>query len=413
MASRSISVGGMRRVDFRIGVPLCFVLTLLRKLSQRRVIVSEPHRILIVKLAEQGASVAAHMAFSRAVDLVGRENVFIAVFAENRFIIDELGIVDPANVLTIRTTSLTTLVWDALRVVVSTRLRGIDTVVDFEFFSRVTAIISFLTGAERRVGLHSFDGEGPYRGDLLTHRVNANPAQHVSTTFMSLIEAARAPSDELPTLDAGPWQAVRPPLIAPTDAEMAKVRRLVTDRLGVDELTRLVILNANTGDLVPLRRWPTERYLELAHRLLERYPDVAIILTGAPDEAGDVEHVESMISSPRCVSLAGLTTMRELLVLYEISEVLITNDSGPAHFATMTSVDVIVLFGPETPAVFGPTGPRVHTVWTGIACSPCVNVFNNRQSPCANNVCMQRIDVDWVEALAIGALSARSAQEND
>ena len=45
--------------------------------------------------------------------------------------------------------------------------------------------------------------------------------------------------------------------------------------------------------------------------------------------------------------------MRELLTLYTLADVLVTNDSGPAHFASLTPVHTVVLFGPETPLLFG------------------------------------------------------------
>jgi len=54
------------------------------------------------------------------------------------------------------------------------------------------------------------------------------------------------------------------------------------------------------------------------------------------------------------------------------------------------------LFGPETPALFAARSPNVTVLWAGIACSPCVNAYNNRQSVCRNNLCMQAITVDDV-----------------
>jgi len=64
-----------------------------------------------------------------------------------------------------------------------------------------------------------------------------------------------------------------------------------------------------------------------------------------------------------------------------------------------------VLFGPETPTVFGPLGPNTNVVKADIACSPCVNPFNHRFSPCNNNVCMQMITVDQVYELVEQRLS--------
>lgn len=408
MSSPSVNLATMRRVDARVGTPLCFALTGVRRLFGRRGAPDgPPRRILVLKLAEQGATVAAHRALDRAVELVGVDNVFVAVFAENRFVLDELKIIPPEQVLTVRTGSPGLLVRDLLRLLARTRRLRIDSVVDLEFFSRVTAILAYLSGARRRAGLHGFAGEGPYRGDLLTHRVSANPLQHVSHTFLALVEALVQPVDRLPALDAGPWERSDPPQIVPTAEERARVSALVTEALDVPTLPRIILLNPNTGDLVPLRRWPVERYVDLAHRLLDEHPDAAIVLTGAPSEADDAAAVAARIDSPRCVSLAGRTTMRELLVLYGLSEVLVTNDSGPAHYAGLTSVDVVALFGPETPAVFGPLGPRSHALWAGIACSPCVNAYNNRLSPCRDNVCMQRIGTDEVHEVVVDLLAER------
>jgi ADP-heptose:LPS heptosyltransferase len=148
--------------------------------------------------------------------------------------------------------------------------------------------------------------------------------------------------------------------------------------------------------LVPLRQWPGERYVELARRLLAKYPEIHIGFTGGPREAAMIEKLAGQVNSPRCTCLAGKTTLRQLMVLYTLCEILVTNDSGPAHFASLTSIHVITLFGPETPALFAARTPRNVAIWAGISCSPCVNANNNRQSPCQNNLCMQHISIDQV-----------------
>jgi ADP-heptose:LPS heptosyltransferase len=92
---------------------------------------------------------------------------------------------------------------------------------------------------------------------------------------------------------------------------------------------------------------------------------------------------------------------------------MVTNDSGPAHYASMTSIDVVTLFGPESPAVFGSKSPRSHIIYKGIACSPCVNAFNQRVSTCRNNVCMQRIGVDEVFETVCNVYEQRHAKSAD
>jgi ADP-heptose:LPS heptosyltransferase len=169
----------------------------------------------------------------------------------------------------------------------------------------------------------------------------------------------------------------------------------------------LVLLNANASDLVPLRKWPADRYVELAGRLLARYPECSVAFTGGPGEAQAIEPLVRAVASSRCVSVAGKTSFRHLLALYSIADLLVTNDSGPAHFAALTPIDVVTLFGPETPILFSALTPRSHAIWARTACSPCLNAFNNRLSSCKNNVCMQRISVDEVFEQAVIALDRR------
>jgi len=156
------------------------------------------------------------------------------------------------------------------------------------------------------------------------------------------------------------------------------------------------LLNPNASDLLPLRRWPAPHYVQLARRLLERYSDLFIAFTGAPSEAVANAQLADKVGSDRVIRLAGKTTLRHLLVLYARSAILVTNDSGPAHFASMTPIRVVTLFGPEAPALFAARSPNAIALWAGIACSPCVNAYNNRQSVCRNNLCMQAIKVDDV-----------------
>ncbi|MEI6073879.1 MAG: glycosyltransferase family 9 protein, partial [Verrucomicrobiae bacterium] len=87
--------------------------------------------------------------------------------------------------------------------------------------------------------------------------------------------------------------------------------------------------------------------------------------------------------------------------------VLVTNDSGPAHFATLTGIHTVVLFGPETPRLFGVLLPRCKTITAGLACSPCVSATNNRQTSCRDNICMKSIEVETVFSAVVEALAAR------
>jgi ADP-heptose:LPS heptosyltransferase len=399
-------------IDRFVGVPVCWLLTLARRLvswTGRTEPLGQGGSILFLKLAEQGSTVLAHAAIQAAVNRVGREQVYFLVFEENRFIVDVLGLIPPQNVIAVRTGSAPQLIVSALGSLLALRRKRITACIDMEFFTRASAAIAYLTGARIRVGFHSYFGEGPYRGDLFTHRLLYNPHLHTSDTFLGLVAALDTDPAKLPTFRyaAPPWTPL--PRFAPEPAEETQLREIIS-ALGVAADSRLVLLNANASDLLPLRKWSQDNYVALAERLLAAFPEVAVAFTGSPEEAPGIAALVGRVASPRCVSVAGRTTLRQLLVLYGQAEVLVTNDSGPAHFAALTSVDVVTLFGPETPLLFAARGPRSHPLWAGLACSPCVNAFNNRQSACRDNVCMQELSVGRVLATVETILNGRLAR---
>src|SRR3954447_4240291 len=390
-----VGISTLQRIDRWVGVPLCAILTILRRIfeSAARPGPRQVERILFVKFAEQGSTVLAYPAICRAIEMVGRENVYFVVFEDNRFILDVMEIIPDGNVITIATQSLFGLATGALRALLQVRKIGIDAVVDMEFLTRFSAILTFTTGAKSRVGFHTFFGDGPYRGDLMTHRLLYNPHLHTSQMFEAMVEALARDPSVLPTFDFRP--SANQPLASfrPWPSELAEINALLQRENPRIDSAPLILLNPNASDLPPLRRWPPLRYVELARRLLERYPELFIGFTGAPTEAGPNNQLVNEVGSDRVIRLAGKTTLRQVLVLYTRSAILITNDSGPAHFASMTPIRVVTLFGPETPALFAARSPNATALWAGIACSPCVNAYNNRQSVCRDNLCMQAITV--------------------
>ena len=392
-----MNVQKMMRLDRWLGVPLCFAVTCGRALLPRRRPAGPVRSILFVKLAEQGSTVLAHPALQAAVRRVGRERVFMVVFADNRFILDGLGVIPPENVITLPANSLLGLLRALPPVLARLRRLRLDAAVDLEFFARSSALLTWASGAATRIGFHAWFGEGPYRGNLMTHRVRYNPHMHTTQTFASLVSALDVPPEVFPTFDLHPDSADDAlPLFAAEPAEIREMEERLARCTGQAVRPPLILMNANASDLIPLRRWSSESYIEVAQRLLARFPEIHVAFTGAENEAEKARGIVARTGSPRCFSLAGETTLRQLLVLYGLADVLVTNDSGPAHFAALTPIHTVTLFGPETPLLFAALTPRNTPLWAGLACSPCVSALNNRQSACRDNVCMQRITPEQV-----------------
>src|SRR6184192_4453743 len=112
-------ISTLQRADRWVGAPLCAILTFLRRIFEAgaRPEPRQVQRILFVKFAEQGSTVLAFPAIRRAIEMVGRENVYFVVFEDNRFILDVMEIIPEGNVITIATQSLFGLAAGALRAV--------------------------------------------------------------------------------------------------------------------------------------------------------------------------------------------------------------------------------------------------------------------------------------------------------
>ena len=391
----------IRILDLWLGRPVCMFLSAARRIFspfRRRSLDEQPiKKILMIKLIEQGATVLAYRAILRATEIVGRENVYFWVFEKNREILDLLDLIPPENVFTVRDSGLFTFALDILSTLRKIRRLRIDATVDVELFARAPAILAYLTRATRRAGLHRFTSEGPYRGSLLTHRIQHNPYLHAAMAYYLLVDALRFDPTAVPMLKVHrPTLDLRPSPFRPAPQEVAAVRTLIAQAAPQPIQRPLVLLNPNASDLLPLRRWPTERFIELGKRILRDNPGATIAITGAPSESQAAQEIAAAISPDRAFSLAGLTTLRQLVVLYTIADLLVTNDSGPGHYASLTPLPTLVLFGPETPELYGPLGHASQAITANLACSPCVSALNHRFSPCTNNVCMQRISVDEV-----------------
>lgn len=392
---RAIPLATMRRLDRHLGVPLCAVVSLLRPLldlAARRRHGPRPCRILFVELSEMGSTVLADPAIRMAEARHGAEAWFV-IFTSNAASLELTGTIPPERVFTIRTGSLVEVAVDTLRFLAWTWHNRIDTVIDLELFSRFTALLTGLSGARRRVGFHRVTGEGLYRGNLLTHGVAYNPHQHIAKSFVALVDALDRPAGERPmTKRVIRDDEIRLVPRAEDPVAMAALRARIDDLLpaGLQPGAPLLLINPHASDLLPQRRWPLDHFARLIRQVLVLRPELAVLITGAATDAAMAGRLCRMIEDPRVIDLSGRVEIAGLPTLYRLARAMVTNDSGPAHFAAVAGLPTVVLYGPETPALYAPLGPSV-ALTAGLACSPCVSAANHRNTPCTDAVCMREI----------------------
>ena len=416
----SISVNTMRAIDHWVGVPLCALLSPFVAVADRiKNIFSRgpetPKKLLFIELSEMGSAILVDPAMRNA-QARGAE-LFFLIFKSNRASLTLLNTVNPENIFTIDSSSLGGLIKDTLRFLIIARRHRIDTAIDLELFSRFTALLTGLCGARRRVGYHIFHGEGLWRGFMLTRKVHYNPHIHITKNFLSLIHAAFAKEIEVPFSKIHISDSeVRLEQAVINPQSLVKVRERIEKLAAEKKIAftygkeRVILVNPNASDLLPQRRWAQQRFSELIQGIHEQYPHDLILITGSPAEFVYVEKVRAVANVKNAINFAGQVSFAELPPLYTLSDVMITNDSGPGHFSAVTSLRTVVLFGPETPALYGSVGNSI-AITANLACSPCVSAANHRKTPCHNNVCMQAITVSQVlEKVAVQLNEADKAK---
>jgi len=358
----------------------------------------EPGNILVILLSEMGSLVLAVPMIDRLKAKYPRASIHALIFERNRDILQTLDVVPPGRILTVRDTSFAAFLGDSLRATRRMRRLRIDTAIDCELFSRVGSILAFLSGAARIAGFHPHTQEGLYRGGYVNCPVLYNPHLHMSRQFINLAEAID--SRDRPRVKRRP--AVGPVTVRPvtfTEAELAETReRLIRDFPALDP-SRLVLVCPG-GGLLPIRAWPAEHFARVCEALSADGYTIAFVGTAQYGEAA--RRVMSLCTKAACADLTGHTeTMGHLLRLMHLASLLITNDGGPGHFAALTPLPAIILYGPETPRLYGSLSPNAHEFFLGLSCSPCLTAYNHRNSPCdGNNVCLKEIGPDDVIAKA-------------
>ena len=401
----AISVNTMRAIDHWVGVPLCAIVSpLVAFMDSIKNIFSRgpetPKKLLFIELSEMGSAILVDPAMRNA-QARGAE-IFFLIFKSNRASLTLLNTVKPENIFTIDSSSLVGLIKDTLRFLVLARYHRIDTVIDLELFSRFTALLTGLSGARKRVGYHIFHGEGLWRGFMLTRKVHYNPHIHITKNFLSLIHAAYAKEIEVPFSkvhisddEVKLEQAVINPDVL--KKVLSRIEKKASEA-GIPFIygkNRIILINPNASDLLPQRRWSQQRFSELIQAVNQRYPDDLILITGSPAEFVYVDKVRFVANVKNALNFAGQVSFSELPPLYTLSDVMVTNDSRPGHFSAVTPLRAVVLFGPETPALYGSVGNSI-AITANLACSPCVSAANHRKTPCQDNVCMQAISVAQV-----------------
>jgi len=242
--------------------------------------------------------------------------------------------------------------------------------------SFASALIAWLAKIPIRIG-HDTQG----RGFFLTKKVPLKMLIHRLDNNLNLLDAA------------GEKITHRTPEYFPSEKIGESVNK-------VEEFKRdktLVVINPN--GVWETKRWNTDKFAQLASRITGN-PNAVVVVIGAK---GDEQRGRVVCGdNNKILNLTGETSVDDLYRICKMSDLVITNDSGPMHIAAAAGSEIIAIFGPTDPNQCGPKSDNPIILAGDVECLGCY------KKTCDDFKCMDTLTVDRIYHEAERILKSRN-----
>ncbi len=387
-------------IDRTIALPLAWAANVAARTAgqilqrDHHVVPGEVHTIAVAKLLGMGSIIqATPMLHDLRRSFPDAKIIFLTTKA-NRGLIERLGMIDEG--IYVDDANPTVLATTTAQAVTQLLARKVDLYFDLEVYSAGASILSLASGARNRVGFYR--GSARFKKGIYTHLTVFNPRAPISAIYRQLHLSVGGKS--------GGRVKYGPILVRKTDEE-SLATTLTKHAIALER--RYVVVNPNASDLLLERRWPMEKYAALIVELTARGEQV--VLVGAKSEAGYVREIMASLPAAaraRTVDTSAKLSLGELFALIKSAACVVTNDTGPMHFAIALDRPTVCLFGPVSPDHYGVRKTNIETLYHAVYCSPCAHEIDT--PPCAGvNVCMQLIEVPEVLAAVQRQLEGKPA----
>jgi len=283
----------------------------------------------------------------------------------NRALLEKIEHID--TIYTIDDSSIFKLIRTLTKIQIQLLRKRPDIFIDLEIYSNFSTIVGVFSLSKNRIGYYLRSSS--FKMGIYTHMMFFNSTLPISEVYFQLFRLFKK---EFPKPNLYPLKS--------------------TSSIELPE--KYVVINPNASDLRIERRWDINNFKSIVEFLLSN-SYYSVVLIGSKGEKEYTDQLLKNHSSERLISLAGKTSMDELIKVIEKADLMITNDTGPMHIAFATGVSTICLFGPCSPQQYGNFN-NTKVFYKKAYCSPCVHDFNI--PPCmGNNVCMKMIEVEEVK----------------
>lgn len=396
----------LRFIDKYVGMIICFACSLVFKFKKKKRL-ERIKNVLLIEFFEISASILAYPSIKYIKAKLDNPNIFFLCLAPTKSCLKLLDIIPDRNIYAVNGNSSFSFIFSLLGQIIKLRKQNIDIIIDYELFFRVSSIASFLIPSKSKAGFYKYNLEGLYRGSFYDIKCAFNQNIHIAKNFMALTKTAIQQHRHLPNFKA---EIKTSEIKLPKYKSDPQIKQRVIHKLKSlypeYEDRELILICPDVGKVLTARNYPKDSYVEVIKKLLQKDAKNLILLIGVSENRKTCDYIQKRVDHIRCINFCGhTTTIKELMELMALSKLLIGNDHGPAHFASLTQTNTLVLFSIETPNMYGPLGNTV-VLYSFYHCSPCVSAFNHKSSVCNNNLCLRAIRPATVTDFAVRLMNS-------
>ena len=251
------------------------------------------------------------------------------------------------------------------------KARRFDVVLDIQGLF-LTGILSMLSGAKHRIGIHERHEGNPFFMSEMAPNIES---PHKVRRYLSVLQPLGYDQS-----------AFTPGLTLKLPAKLHNFAAEFWQQHGIDTSRPILMVTIRTT--WPDKNWEPKNFGQALNELPEK---VQIIFCGAPADEEFIKEAQAQIHRSS-LSIAGQTSLMELAALLKTADLLLACDTGPLHIADAVGCRTLSLWGPTQPDVYGPLTAGHEFIITPHQCRRCLKTKCQHQT----NACMQAITPEMV-----------------
>jgi len=242
-----------------------------------------------------------------------------------------------------------------------------------------SAAVSFLAAISQRVGYNT-----NWRGFMLTQSI-AEPKENGKVVPIAMVDRYLNICKHLRYTISSPKTA-----LGFSNGTRRSVDNLYRE-WGIDQ-NRLLISLIPGASFGSSKCWPPENFARVGDHLIERY-DAQVLIIPGPGEEAIASRIESLMRHRPVNFVKKIIPLEFLKTIINDSALVVTNDTGPRHFAVAFNSPVVVIVGPTDPRYTNYDLEQTEILREELDCTPC----HLKVCP-TDHRCMKSISVDRVIA---------------